>query len=147
MSFSLRCSMQNHVVPSFFLTRTISAAHSLVEGLTCDQASLRFFLWREGMPDIITWLFVCCKSRILTFLWLVKKHKVVRTKLWLVTCVAVWLPGKEILRAIGVWWGERRERVFVSFKSFSWEYRSQSSQRWTNWMLSQNRMPCEIWRD
>ena len=41
-----------------------------------DQASLIFFVARrEGTPDTIIWLFVCCKSRILTFPWLVKKQK------------------------------------------------------------------------
>ena len=28
--------------------------------LTCDQASLSFYWRREGTPDTITWLFVCC---------------------------------------------------------------------------------------
>ena len=49
--------MQNRVVPSFFLTRTISAAHRLVEGLTCDQASLRFFCGgKECLIQLIDYL-------------------------------------------------------------------------------------------
>ena len=79
-----------------------------------------FFSGREGTPDTITWLFVCCFSRIWTFLWLVKKQRVLRTKPWLITYVAVWLLVKEIPRADGVWRGERRERDFVSFKCLSW---------------------------
>ena len=104
--------------------------------LTCDQASFSFLSGEEHLIQLLNWLIVCCLSRIWTFPWLVNKQKVLtcRTKPWLVTCVAVWLSVKEIPQADGFWWGEQRERVFVSFKCFSWEFWSQNSQIWTNTM-------------
>ena len=72
--------------------------------------------------------------------WSRNKRYLDWTKPKLVSCAAVWLPIEEILRADefhhDIWWGERRERVFVSFKCFSCQFCSQISQRWTNRMHS-----------
>ena len=67
-----------------------------------------------------------------------RNKEVLRTEPWLVTFVAVWFPVKKSRELMNhdVWWGERRERVLVSFKCFSSEFCSQNFQRRTNRMYS-----------
>ena len=93
--------------------------------LTCDQASLTFFV-AVGSYTWYNYLTIClllqCSPESGLFSVWSRNRKVLRTEPWLVTFVALWFPVKQFPGAYefhhDVWWGEWRERVFVSFKCF-----------------------------
>ena len=103
-----------------FLTKADNVFFSIY--LTCDQASLYFRSGKVRLIQLLDYLSVASPESGLFSDWSRNKRYLELSHNWFPACQSRWLLIKEILRADefhhDIWWGEQRERVFVSSKCF-----------------------------